>query len=146
MCRAGSRVVGGPVRVPGGRHPMKHSQEEDSGPKVALKERSALLLREHLGRVRTRTDRLLVGITLAQWALAIILALGWSPHGWSGKARGFDLAFFETAVFVGAVLTAIPVVLARWRPGSTLTRHAIAVSQALWSALLIHLSGGRIET
>jgi signal transduction histidine kinase len=27
-----------------------------------------------------------------------------------------------------------------------LTRHAIAVSQMLWSALLIHLSGGRIET
>ena len=28
----------------------------------------------------------------------------------------------------------------------SLTRHAIAVGQMLWSALLIHLTGGRIET
>jgi signal transduction histidine kinase/ActR/RegA family two-component response regulator len=32
------------------------------------------------------------------------------------------------------------------RPGTTATRQCIAVSQMLWSALLIHLSGGRIET
>jgi len=125
---------------------MKHCEEEHSGPKVALNERSALLLREHLDRVRRRTDLLLAGVMLVQWALALILALGWSPQGWSEKARGFDLAFFETAVFGGALLTAVPLVLTRWRPGSPLTRHSIAVTQALWSALLIHLSGGRIET
>ena len=32
------------------------------------------------------------------------------------------------------------------RPGSTLTRHVIAIGQTLTSALLIHLLGGRIET
>ena len=35
--------------------------------------------------------------------------------------------------------------LARARPGSTATRHVIAVAQMLMGALLIHLSGGRIE-
>ncbi|WP_164017931.1 sensor histidine kinase [Pyxidicoccus trucidator] len=125
---------------------MKDWQDPDSGPKVALKERSALLLREHLHRVRSHTDRLLAKLSLAQWPLAILLALGWSPQGWSGKVRGFDLAFFETALLVGAVLTAVPLALARWRPGTVATRHVIAVSQALWSALFIHLSGGRIET
>src|SRR5205823_133889 len=39
-----------------------------------------------------------------------------------------------------------PVFLAwRW-PGRAFTRHTIAVAQMLTSALLIHLTGGRIET
>jgi two-component system sensor histidine kinase/response regulator len=33
-----------------------------------------------------------------------------------------------------------------YMPGQTVTRYVIAVSQMLWSALLIHLTGGRIET
>ena len=37
-------------------------------------------------------------------------------------------------------------VLALTRPAETVTRHVIAVGQVLTSALLIHLSGGRIET
>ena len=32
------------------------------------------------------------------------------------------------------------------RPGETLTRHVVAVGQMLTGALLIHLTGGRIET
>jgi len=31
-------------------------------------------------------------------------------------------------------------------PGSSLTRHVIAVAQMLWSELLINLTGGQIET
>jgi hypothetical protein len=50
------------------------------------------------------------------------------------------------AFVLGGVLTAPPVVLAFLRPGSFLTRQVIAVTQILWSALLIHLTGGRIET
>jgi two-component system sensor histidine kinase HydH len=40
----------------------------------------------------------------------------------------------------------MPILLTRTHPGSALTRHVIAASQMLWSALLIHLTGGRIET
>src|SRR5438034_5541534 len=36
--------------------------------------------------------------------------------------------------------------MARAWPGEAITRHAVAVAQMLWSALLIHLTGGRIET
>src|SRR5258707_12580963 len=31
-------------------------------------------------------------------------------------------------------------------PGATMNRHVIAILQMMWSALLIHLTGGRIET
>src|SRR6185369_14706962 len=36
--------------------------------------------------------------------------------------------------------------LALLRPGEAVTRHTIAIAQMLMSALLIHLTGGRIET
>jgi hypothetical protein len=51
----------------------------------------------------------------------------------------------QTAVFLGFVLSSLPIALAIFKPGSALTRHVIAAAQMLWSAL-IHLTGGRIET
>src|SRR3954454_18557983 len=40
----------------------------------------------------------------------------------------------------------LPVALALVLPGHLATRHAVAVGQMLASALLIHLTGGRLET
>ena len=50
------------------------------------------------------------------------------------------------AVFLGGAITAFPVLLAMFRPGETFTRHTIGIAQMLMGALLIHLTGGRIET
>src|SRR5205814_5364284 len=50
------------------------------------------------------------------------------------------------AVFLGGGIAALPVAMAVCRPGAVLTRHCIAVGQMLTSALLIHLTGGRLET
>src|SRR6202035_1049322 len=50
------------------------------------------------------------------------------------------------ALFLGGTITALPVTMALTRPCAALTRHTIAICQMMMSALLIHLSGGRIET
>src|SRR5438067_12833543 len=50
------------------------------------------------------------------------------------------------AVVVGGAISAFPIALTLLRPGEAITRHVVAVAQMLWSALLIHLTGGRIET
>ncbi len=50
------------------------------------------------------------------------------------------------AVFTGGAITLYPVGLALTRPGEAITRYTIAAAQMLMGALLIHLSGGRIET
>src|SRR5205085_1966133 len=49
-------------------------------------------------------------------------------------------------VVLGGLINALPIALIFLRPGWIGTRYAIAVVQMLWSALLIHLTGGRIET
>ena len=48
--------------------------------------------------------------------------------------------------FLGGAITSLPVFLTLVRPRDVFTRHTVAVCQMLMSALLIHLSGGRIET
>jgi PAS domain S-box-containing protein len=50
------------------------------------------------------------------------------------------------AFVLGGIITVLPVFLAFRNPGRPVTRHAVAVGQMLMSALLIHLTGGRIET
>jgi signal transduction histidine kinase/DNA-binding response OmpR family regulator len=50
------------------------------------------------------------------------------------------------AVFLGGAITFLPVIMIFAMPGKTITRHVVAVGQMLTSVLLIHLTGGRIET
>ena len=80
-----------------------------------------------------------------QWLAGIAIALFVSPRTWIGQASQVHPHVWA-AIFFGGVVSALPVFLALTRPGEAITRHAIAVGQMLTSALLIHLSGGRIET
>jgi two-component system, sensor histidine kinase and response regulator len=50
------------------------------------------------------------------------------------------------AIFLGGAIAVVPIAMVLVLPGKTLTRHVIAIAQMLTSGLLIHLSGGRIET
>jgi two-component system sensor histidine kinase HydH len=108
-------------------------------------ERAAELYQEELSAQRIRLDRIFAKLMLIQWAFAIAIALIYSPFAWEGKQRVIH-AHVYLALFMGAGLTLLPLVMVRQRAGSAATRQLIAVSQMLWSALLIHLTGGRIET
>ncbi len=91
------------------------------------------------------TSRMFAWLMGGQWVFAVGLALVWSPHAWAGNISSTHVHVW-TALLLGGVLSALPIALALTRPTATLTRQVMAVAQMLWSALLIHLSGGRIET
>jgi signal transduction histidine kinase/CheY-like chemotaxis protein/HPt (histidine-containing phosphotransfer) domain-containing protein len=80
-----------------------------------------------------------------QWIAGIVVALVVAPQTWIG-ARSEVHQHVMMAIFGGAVLASAPIALAILAPGRLLTRMVIATSQALFSSLLIHLCGGRIET
>jgi two-component system, sensor histidine kinase and response regulator len=92
-----------------------------------------------------RVDRLFAGLMSFQWLAGIVAALVISPRAWAGTTAHVHIHVWA-AIFLGGAITAFPVFLAFVRPGETFTRCTIAVAQMLMSALLIHLSGGRIET
>ncbi|MFT7465161.1 MAG: two-component system sensor histidine kinase/response regulator [Pseudohongiellaceae bacterium] len=107
--------------------------------------RAREILADDTGRLRERTDRLFAGLMLAQWVLGIVTARAISPLTWSA-GRAEQHYHMTAAVVLGGLISGLPIALAVLRPGRASTRHAIAVGQMLTSALLIHLSGGRIET
>lgn len=85
------------------------------------------------------------GLLVFQWLVGIGLACWLTPRTWAGAASSPHVHVWA-AVFLGAAINLLPLGLIAFRPGQVLTRHMVAMSQMLAGALLIHLTGGRIET
>jgi hypothetical protein len=107
--------------------------------------RGAELRNEQLAVRHRKVDRMFAVLLVVQYFAGIVAALLVSPYAWAGKERVLHMHVW-VAILAGAGIALLPVMLAIFRPGTVLTRHVIAASQMLSSALLIHLSGGRIET
>ncbi len=96
-------------------------------------------------RLARNTDVVFAGLMVVQWIAGILAAFLISPRTWIGATSHVHTHVWA-AVLLGGVLAAGPVFMV-WRfRGHVLTRHVIAAAQMAFSALLIHLMGGRIET
>ena len=95
--------------------------------------------------IHRRTDRLFAGLMAFQWVLGIAFALWVSPLTWAGAESSTHLHVYS-AVILGGAISLFPALLGWFRPGHASTRYIIGVAQMLMGALLIHLTGGRIET
>jgi hypothetical protein len=104
---------------------------------------------ERFARYRERTvadaDRLFARLLVGEWLFAILVSVLFSPYAWTGKTKVVHFHVW-IAIFLGGAIISLPLALAWKKRGAVITRHVIAVAQMLLSALLIHLSGGRIET
>jgi PAS domain S-box-containing protein len=92
-----------------------------------------------------RTDRMFAVLMTIQWIAGIAAALWISPQTWVGHYSQTHIHVWA-AVLLGGAISVFPIILVLKRPGCASTRYVIAVAQMLMSALLIHLTGGRIET
>ena len=103
------------------------------------------LFESRSNNIHRSTDRLLATVLMLQWPASILVVLFVSPRTWIGTNESVHLHLWY-AVLLGGVLSLFPTYLAVRHPGLTLTRHVLAIAQVMWSSLLIHFSGGRIET
>ena len=103
------------------------------------------LLHKHQRQIFQETDRLFAWLLLAQWVFGFMLAVWVSPLTWAGLSSSLH-PHIGVSILLGGAIISVPAICAVWLPGTVLTRHSIAVGQMLMSALLVHLSGGRIET
>jgi len=118
-----------------------------SDPSITEKvsERARQLFQERQLAIFERTDHLFAGLLIFEWLAGILTALLISPRAWQGALSNTHLHVWA-AIFLGGAIVLLPVYLALSQPGKGSTRQIIAVGQMLMSALLIHLTGGRIET
>jgi signal transduction histidine kinase len=117
----------------------------DSMVPLSMKERASQLFEKSKDHIYKRTDRMFAWLMVFQWLAGVAAAVWISPKTWAGATSHIH-AHVWAAVFLGGAITALPVFLAWKRSGHASTRHTIAIAQMLTSALLIHLTGGRIET
>jgi two-component system sensor histidine kinase/response regulator len=108
-------------------------------------ERADQLFQQHREEIYRNTDKLFARLMLLQWLAGILMAFVIAPRTWSGQSSQIHLHVWAT-IFVGGAITIFPVWMTRVWPGAAITRYVIAVAQMLMSALLISLTGGRIET
>ncbi|KAF0247059.1 MAG: protein kinase domain-containing protein [bacterium] len=110
-----------------------------------ISSRTTELFNNQQQQVFERTDRLFAKLLIFQWLVGIGISIWLSPYAWKGSTIAVHLHIWA-AVFLGGILVSLPLYLVYSRPGQPITRHSIAMAQMLFSGLLIHLSGGRLET
>jgi len=112
---------------------------------VSVARRADELLAQSQHDIHSRTDRLFALLMVLQWIAGIVFALWVSPLAWYGTVSRTHIHVWA-AIFLGGGICLFPALLGVLRAGEPSTRYTIAVAQMLMGALLIHLTGGRIET
>ena len=107
--------------------------------------RTRLLFAEQHRENCAQVDQIFAALLCLQWAMGIVIAAWLSPLTWAGDQSSIH-PHLRAAVLLGGVLSLGPLALTLRRQKTLLTGYVIAVAQMLFSALLIHLTGGRIET
>jgi diguanylate cyclase (GGDEF)-like protein/PAS domain S-box-containing protein len=120
---------------------QRNSQQKKS----TVKKQAEKKYFNHQQQIYRQTDRMFAVLMLIQWLAGIFAALIISPSTWIGQTSQVHLHVWA-AFIVGGAISFFPILLAIFTPGKTITRYSIAVGQMLMSSLLIHLTGGRIET
>jgi signal transduction histidine kinase len=129
--------------------PRQHTGQVDGDTAThaesALQQRASELFLAAENDLHRHTDQLFARLMIVQWLAGFGAALWISPLTWIGASSQINVHVWASLLLGGAI-SGFPVWLAWNYPGLVLTRHVIAAAQMLTSALLIHLTGGRIET
>lgn len=110
-----------------------------------LAQRTEEIFHADLSKIRLWTDRMFFWLLIGQWLFGIAVAVIWSPRTWIAQYWSIHQHVIAATV-LGALFEGYPLYLIIRKPGSRYTRHMIAIGQMLQSALLVHITGGRIET
>jgi len=122
-----------------------HTIDSEDSSGVRTLARAAVLFSDSEHQLRQKNDRMFTLVMVLQWLGGIAAALWISPRAWAGVTSSIHIHVWAAAL-LGGIIVAFPIILALAQPGRALTRHTIAIAQMLDAALLIHLTGGRIES
>jgi methyl-accepting chemotaxis protein len=96
-------------------------------------------------REATSTGKIFQFLLPVQWVFVLLISLLVTPQTWIGSTSSVKVHVYA-AVVLGGLLTIFPLFLIRWNAAAHLTRHTIAIAQLLYSGLIIHVTGGQIES
>ncbi len=106
--------------------------------------RADALFDEYLVGVQTKIDRIFAWLFVSQWAFVLVTAMVISPIAWDERESSLHIHVFA-AIFLGAAIISMPLILIGFFARRDVTRYVVAAAQVMFSSLIIHLMGGRIE-
>ena len=112
---------------------------------AAVTAQADALFNHRVLRLNQSTDHIFVNLLAFQWLAAVATAFIVSPQAWAGLSSQVHPHIWAATVLGGAIVS-LPIGLAWLRAGRASTRHVIAIAQMSIGVILIHLTGGRIET
>ncbi|MGV3486591.1 MAG: ATP-binding protein [Planctomycetaceae bacterium] len=95
--------------------------------------------------LHARIDRMFAVLMFVQWGFAVGCALWFTPYAWEGAQRQWH-PHVLLSILLGGLLALTSAFMYLRYPAERITRHVIAICQVTFSSLLIHVTGGRIET
>ena len=112
-----------------------------------VRRRTEVLFQEQLDVHGRRTDRMFAWLMVIQWLAGMAAAIWISPKAWEGVYSHTHIHVWA-ALFLGGIISGFPIFMALTRlpDAFELCQPVIAAGQMLSCGLLIHLTGGRIET
>jgi len=120
------------------------SEDEKLSDQASLNAEIDKVYRQDRQQFHARIDKLFILLFCVQWPVAVLLAFYMTPATWAGSESSTHLHVYM-AIGLGALVTLFPAWLARQRPGELMTRLVIGAATMLFTAIFIHLSGGRDE-
>lgn len=113
--------------------------------RVHTSSRALELFRQSEEHLHRHIDRMFGWLFIAQYVACVAIAFWLTPYAWRGTI-GILHPHVYMALVCGAVVISAPLYLIAVCAGQAVTRHTITIAQMLMSSLLIHLTGGRIES
>lgn len=100
---------------------------------------------DYFRRNACRVDLLFAVLMLVQLVAGVLGALLLTPKTWAGSTSDIHIHVWASLI-MGVMIAAAPLYMIWRHRGEVMTRYTVGVAQMLFSVLLIHISGGRIET
>ena len=94
---------------------------------------------------RTQMSKIFAIFLPVQWIGLVLVAFFFSPETYDGAESSIHPHVY-LALALGGLVTLFPAFLARTKPTDNITIHVVALGQLLVSSILIHITGGRIES
>jgi two-component system, sensor histidine kinase and response regulator len=107
--------------------------------------RASRLFDEQQRSISVRIDRAFAVLMLVQCVGGVVLAMALTPWTYAGGTRSLH-PHVIAALTLGPIIASLPVAMVLFHSATAATRQVVAISQMLMSAMLIHVTGGRIET
>jgi methyl-accepting chemotaxis protein len=121
---------------------------QNSGPRDSDSQNQKLLAKlfnQRLTANHQQTGKMLQWVMIAQWFFVILMSLLVSPRTWIGASAQTHIHVYM-AIILGGLLTWGSWIFIRVAPDKAISRYITAIAQLLYSGLIIHITGGRIES